>query len=132
MVVILAPAVDKICESFTYNPLKQSQAKPIFLSLMGIHKECIANESEFESDFRGGKHGFTSVTMVDQQYTLHSQIAFVCPRKPGHMQSYPINPTRGDISIADQQYQNNIHDSRLVKSTNIFRKKIVVASINGL
>ena len=54
MVVVSAPAVDKMCESFTHNPLMRAQSNPTFSSLMGIHKECIANASEFESDFGGG------------------------------------------------------------------------------
>ena len=54
MVVVSAPAVDKICESFTHNPPTRAQGKPTFPSLMVIHKEYIANVSEFESDFGGG------------------------------------------------------------------------------
>ena len=48
MVVISALAVNKICESFTHNPLAWAQDRPTFLSLMVIHKECIANASKFE------------------------------------------------------------------------------------
>ena len=51
MVVILAPAKNKICEPFTYKYLTRSQGKPTFLSLMVMHKECIENmnTSKFES-----------------------------------------------------------------------------------
>ena len=57
MVGVLAPAVDKICESFTKKPLTQAQGNPTFLYLMGINKERIANTSKFEPDFGGGKYG---------------------------------------------------------------------------
>ena len=82
MVVVLAPAINKICESFTHKLLTRAQGKTIFLSLMGIHKEHTTNESEFESDFRGGKHGCVCASMGNHQYALHSQIAYFPPRKP--------------------------------------------------
>ena len=63
VVVVLAPAADKICESFTHNPLTGGQGKPTFLSLMGINKECIANASKSESNFGGGNNGCTCITM---------------------------------------------------------------------
>ena len=81
MVVILAPAVYKICESFINNPLTRAQGNPKFLYLMGMHKECIANASEIEFDFGGGQHGCTCVAMDDQKYTLHYQIKFIHPQK---------------------------------------------------
>ena len=62
----MALAVDKICESFTNNPITRAQGKPTFLSLMGIHKECIANTSKLESDFGGRQHGCACVAMGDQ------------------------------------------------------------------
>ena len=71
MVVVFAPAVNKICESFTHNPLTWDQGKPTFLYLMGIHKECITNASKFESDFGGGKHGCVCISMGEQKYILH-------------------------------------------------------------
>ena len=43
MVVVSAPDVDKICESFTYKPLMRSWGNPNFISLIGIHKELIDN-----------------------------------------------------------------------------------------
>ena len=67
MVVLLAPATENICESFIHNPLARAQGKPTFLSLMGLHKECITNASKFESDFGGGQHGCTCVAMGEQQ-----------------------------------------------------------------
>ena len=82
MVVVSATVVNKICESFTHKPLTQDQGKPTFLFLMGIHKECIANASEFKSYFRGSKHGCVCITMGDQKYLLHLNIMFVHPRKP--------------------------------------------------
>ena len=48
MVVVLAPAADRICGSFTYNVLTWAQGKPTFLSLMGMHKERIENTIKFE------------------------------------------------------------------------------------
>ena len=54
VVVVLAPAVDKICESFTKNPLTRAQENPTFLSIMVMHKQCITNASKFESNFGGG------------------------------------------------------------------------------
>ena len=57
MVVELAPAIDKICESLTHNLLTQDQVNPTLLSLMGTHKEFIDNASKFDSNFRGGQHG---------------------------------------------------------------------------
>ena len=57
MVFVLAPAVNKIRESFTQNSLTQAQGNPTFLYLMGINKERIANTSKFEPDFGGGKYG---------------------------------------------------------------------------
>ena len=84
MVVVLALAGDRICESFTHNPLTQDQGDPTFLSIMGIHKECIANDSESKYDFVKGQHVHTWVAMGDKQYNLHSQIEFVSPSKLGH------------------------------------------------
>ena len=130
MVVVLAPAINKMCELFTHNPLTRAQGKPIFLSLMGIHKECITNSSEFESDFGGGHHVYAYVVVGDQQYSIHSQIESVRHQKLGRMLAYPINPTYSDIAVADQKYQNNLHNCYLVKNTNIFLKKIVVEAIN--
>lgn len=73
MVVVLAPAIDNICESFTHYPLTRDQGKPTFLSLMVTHKECIAIAGEFESDFEGGQHVCACVDIGNQQYALHSQ-----------------------------------------------------------
>ena len=97
---------------------------------MGIHKECIANASKFESYFGGGEHGCACVAMGNQQYTLHPQIVFVPPRNLGRTPAYPINPTHGDIVVSDQQYQNNIHGYHLVKNIKISLNKIAVAAID--
>ena len=69
--------------------------------------------------------------MGNQQCALHSQIAFLLPWKLGITPVYLINPTQGNISIADQQYQNNIHNYHLVKNMNSSLKKIVVAAFNN-
>ena len=63
MVVVLAPAVNRIFESLTHNPLTRAQRKNTLLSIVGIHKECIANARKFESDFVGRQHGCTRVDM---------------------------------------------------------------------
>ena len=105
MVVVSAPSVDNICESFTHNLLTWVQGNPIFLSLTGTHKECIYNESKFESDFGGGQHVCACVVMGDQQYYLHSHIKFVPPRKPGLSPTYPPNPTHGYIAVTDRQHK---------------------------
>ena len=128
MVVVLAPAVEKNCESFTHNPLTRDQGKPTFLSLMGFHKQCIANVSKFESDLWGGRHGCACITMVNQQYALHSHIIFIPPRKPVRSQTYPINPTNGNIIYTDQKFQNNLHKYHLVKNINTPLKKIFVTA----
>ena len=130
MVVVSAPAADKICESFTQNPLIWTQGNPTFLYFMGIHKEFIVHASEFESDFGGGKHGWACVAMGNQKYTLHSQIAFSPPCKPGRTIVYPTNPIHGNIAVTDQQYQNNIHGYHLVKNINSSLNKMVVAAID--
>ena len=130
MVVVLAPAVDKICESFTQNPLIWTQVNPTFLYFMGIHKEFIVHASEFESDFGEGKHGWACVAMGNQKYTLHSQIAFSPPCKPGRTTVYPTNPIHGNIAVTDQQYQNNIHDYYRVKNTKSTPKKFTTAVID--
>ena len=83
MVVVSATDVNKICKLFTHNPLIQDQGNPTLLSIMGIHKECIANVSEFKSEFREVKHVYVCVAMGNQQHLLHSNIAFIHPRKPG-------------------------------------------------
>ena len=54
MVVVSAPEVDNICESFTHNLITGTQLNPTFLSMMGINKECIDNAKKFDSKFRGG------------------------------------------------------------------------------
>ena len=82
MVVLLAPATENICESFIHNPLARAQGKPTFLSLIGIHKECITNAIKLVSDFGGGQHSCACIVMVKQQHILHSNIAFLPPRKP--------------------------------------------------
>ena len=56
--------------------------------------------------------------MGDQQYALHYQITSVPPRKTGFSPAYPIKPTHGNIYVADQKYQNNLHDYHLVKNMN--------------
>ena len=63
----MLPAVENIFESFTHNPLTQAQSKPTLISLMGIHKYCIANASKFVSDFGRGRHVCMYVAMVEQQ-----------------------------------------------------------------
>ena len=98
---------------------------------MGVHKEFIANVRKFESDFRGGQHGCECVSMGDQQYALHSQIVSVPPQKPGCTLAYPINPTHGNISVADQKYQNNLHNYHMVKNMNSALNKIVEAAIDN-
>ena len=116
MVVVLAPAVDKICESFTHNLLSRDQGNPNLLYLMGIYKECISNARKFESDFWGSQHGCVCVAMGKQQYAIHSHIEFVSPRKPGCSPTNPLNTTRGNIAVSYQQYQNNLHDYHLIKN----------------
>ena len=71
MAVILAPAVNNKCESFTHNLLTWDKEKPAFLSLMEIHKECIANVSEFKSDFGVRQNVCSCVTMGNHKYLLH-------------------------------------------------------------
>ena len=66
-----------------------------------------------------------------QQYALHSNIAFVQPSKTGRSPTYPLNPTHGDISVTDRQYQNNLHKYHLVKNMNIALKKIFIAAIDN-
>ena len=46
------------------------------------------------------------------------------------MPAYMIKPTHGYITIADQQYLNNIRDYYLFKNMNSVMKKIVVAGID--
>ena len=128
MVVVLAPAVENICDSSTHNLLKRAQGNPTFLSLMGIHKDYIANASKFESDFVGGKHGCVCVVTGDQQYLLHSNSTFIHPIKPGHTLAYPLSPTHRDITVADHQYQNSFYDYPLVKNMNSALKKIIVVT----
>ena len=130
MVVVLAPDVDNICESFTHNLLTRAQVNPTLLSPMVIHKECIANTSKSESDFGGGKHGCACAAMGNQQYNLHSHITFIPPRKLGLSPAYPQKPTHGDIAIVDRQYQNNLHNYHLVKNMNITLNKTVNADID--
>ena len=65
MVVVWAPATDKICEAFTHNPLMRAQGNTNFLYLMGTQKEFIAYVSEFDSDFGGGKHVYVCVATGD-------------------------------------------------------------------
>ena len=115
MVVVSAPDVDNICEVLTHNPLTRAQGNPILLSLIGIHKECIVNTSESESNFWGGQHGWAYVAMGNQQYSLHYQIVFFPPRKPGRSPVYLINPTHVNIAVANWQHQNYLHDYQLVK-----------------
>ena len=66
---------------------------------------------------------------ASKKYILHLNTAFIPPRKPGRSPSYPLNPTHGDISVSDQQYQNNVYDYHLVKNMNSSLKKIFVADI---
>ena len=68
--------------------------------------------------------------MGDQQYAFHYQISFVPSRKPGRTSAYLINATHGEISVADQKYQNNLHNYNLVKNMNRAQKKTVVAAID--
>ena len=126
MVLVLAPAVDKICESFTHNLLTLSQGSTTLLSLMGIQKEYIANESELW----GGQYGYACISMGNQKYTLHYHITFLPPRKLVRSPTYPLNPTHGKISVADQKYQNNLHGYHLFKKMNIALNIIVTADIN--
>ena len=100
MVVLLVTDVDKICELFTHNPLKWTQGKPTFLSLIVIHKEHIDNAIKSESDFGGGHHGCACAVMGNQQYNLHYKIAFVPPRKPVFSPVSPINTTHCNIAAA--------------------------------
>ena len=53
MVVVSAPAVNNICESFTHNPLTRSQGEPISLSLILIHKEFIAKDNSSTTSNEG-------------------------------------------------------------------------------
>ena len=88
MVVVSAPAIDKNSELFTHDVLMWAQGKPSFISNMVIHKEWIANTSEFESDFEGQQHGCTQAS---------------CPylqKKTVRTPVYWINPTYGDIAVA--------------------------------
>ena len=130
MVVVSAPVVDKICESFTHNPMTRSQGNPTFNSLVGSHKECIANTSKFECNFGGWKYVYACVAMGYQQYILHSSIGFLYPRKPGLTMVYPLNPTQSYITVADRQYQNNVYNYHLVKNMNSSLKKIDVTDID--
>ena len=130
MVVVSAPAVYKICESFMHNPPMQARGNPTFQSLTKIHKECIDNTRDFESDFGGGKHGCECFDIGEQQCILHSNITFAPPRKPGLSPAYLLNPTHRKISVAEQHYQNNVYEYHLVKNMNNSFKKIIVAAIN--
>ena len=68
--------------------------------------------------------------MGNQQYLLHSNIAFIHPRKTVCTLAYPLNPTHGEIDVVDQQYQNNVYDYHLVKNMNSALKKTVVVAID--
>ena len=111
--------------------LTRSQGKPVLLYLMGMHKGWIADARKFESNFGGGQNGCACVATGNQKYALHSQILFILPQKPGRTPAYPINPSHGNIGVAYQKYENNIHDYHLVKIMNSFLKNIVVAAIDN-
>ena len=68
--------------------------------------------------------------MGKQQYTLHPNIAFLPPIKLGRSTVNLINPTQGDIPIANRKFQNNLHEYHLFNNMNSVRKKIVVAVID--
>ena len=68
--------------------------------------------------------------MGGQQYALHSRIMFVPPIKPVRSPTYPLNPMNGNISVADQKYQNNLHEYHPVKKLNSALKKITVTDID--
>ena len=91
---------------------------------MGIHTECIANASKYEPNFRGEQHGYTCVTISDQNYALHCKINFVPTRKPLCTPEYPINTTHNGITVYDKKYQNNLHDYHLVKNMNSAWRKL--------
>ena len=129
MVIVLAPVVDKICESFKHNPLKRSHYKSTFLYPMGIYNEFIDNLSKFESELGGGQHGCVCVAMAKQQYILHLNNSFVPLRKLGRSPAYPLKPMHQDILAAVLQYHNNVYEYQLVKNMNSALKKIVVVAI---
>ena len=83
MVVVSAPDVNNFCELSIHNPLTQPQGNPNFVSLLAIHKEFIANARKFYSNFRVEQHGCACVSVDEQQYALHSRIAFLPQRKLG-------------------------------------------------
>ena len=114
----------------THNPLMRAQGKPTFSLLMRIHKDWIANAIIFESNFGGGQHVRTRVTMGKQKSILHSNTVFIPSIKTGCTPAYPLNPTHGAIAVADRQYKKNVYDYQLVKNMNSNLKKIFVAATN--
>ena len=68
--------------------------------------------------------------MGNQRCALHSPIAFVPPRKLRHAPAYPTNPTHGDISATNRQYQDNRRDYHLVKNMTSALNKISIAYID--
>ena len=95
IVFVSATAANKICKSFKHNPLMRDQGNPNFLSLMGIHKECIANMIEYEPNFGGGQHGCTCIAMGEQKYILQSNIVFVPPKKRDALWCTRSSPSMG-------------------------------------
>ena len=53
------------------------------------------------------------------------------PRNLGRTLEYPINPTIRDIAIANQQYQNNLHNYPMVNNMSIALNKIVIVAIGN-
>ena len=47
----------------------------------------------------------------------------------GRSSAYPTNPTHVKIAVTKQQYQNNLDGYHLVKSMEIYLKKIIIAAI---
>ena len=127
--VISAPSVKNICELFTHNLLTRAQGNPKFISLMGIHNECIANASKLKYYFRVGQYECMCVTIGNKKYTLKSHTKFVPPRKRGQSPAYPPKPTHGNIAVGDRHYKKSVYNHHLVKNMNRSLSKIVSADI---
>ena len=69
--------------------------------------------------------------MDNRKYALHSHTTLIPLRKPGHSPTYSLNPTHGDVSVADGQFQNNLHNYHLFKKMNLSLKKITFTAIDG-
>ena len=80
--VVITSSVEGFLADFLTPILPKIGREPTREGLIDIHRLISGNAAYMESNFRGGQHGHSTLTMTAEEYMEQTVFSFVPPQKP--------------------------------------------------